>query len=315
MNKYRNQLPQLSGNIFLTDGGLETTLIFHDGLDLPDFAAFGLVQDEAGRAALQNYLQPYLALARKYNVGFILDSATWRANPDWGTKLGYSAEELSEMNRRAIALVSALRGDHETEQSPMVLNGCIGPRGDGYVPSALMSADEAQEYHATQIETFSQTEADMVTALTLNYVDEAIGIARAAKAAGMPVVIAFTVETDGRLPAGQTLKQAIEAVDAATQSAPAYYMINCAHPTHFDDVLVPGETWTKRIRGIRANASRMSHVELNESAELDAGDPVEFGRQHKALVSRIEQLNVFGGCCGTDHRHVEEICTACIVPS
>ena len=315
MAKYRNQLPQLAGTIFLTDGGLETTLIFHDGLDLPDFAAFGLVQDEAGRAALQNYLQPYLALARKYNVGFILDSATWRANADWGTRLGYSAEELSEMNRRAIALVSALRRDHESEQSPMVISGCIGPRGDGYVPSAVMSADQAQQYHAAQIETFSHTEADMVTALTLNYVDEAIGIARAAKAAGMPVVISFTVETDGRLPTGQTLKEAIEAVDAATGSAPTYYMINCAHPTHFDDVLVAGEGWTERIRGVRANASRMSHVELNESAELDDGDPMEFGRQHKTLIGRLEKLNVLGGCCGTDHRHIEAICKACIVAS
>ena len=174
-----------------------------------------------------------------------------------------------------------------------------------------MSADEAQQYHAAQINTFSQTDADMVSAFTLNYVDEAIGIVRAARAAGMPVVISFTVETDGRLPTGQTLKDAIECVDAATQSAPAYYMINCAHPTHFDDALVAGEAWTERIRGIRANASRMSHAELNESAELDAGDPVEFGHQYKALVGRFEKLNVLGGCCGTDHRHVEQICEAC----
>ena len=312
MAKYRNQLPQLSGDIFLTDGGLETTLIFHHGLDLPEFAAFGLVQDEAGRAALQNYVQPYLALARKYNVGFILDSPTWRANADWGAKLDYSTEELADMNRKAIAMLGAIRSDYETEHSPIVINGCIGPRGDGYVPTALMSADEAQEYHAAQIDTFSQTDADMVTALTLNYVDEAIGIARAAKAARMPVVIAFTVETDGRLPTGQTLKEAIEGVDAATQSTPVYYMINCAHPTHFADVLIPGESWTERIRGVRANASRMSHAELNESAELDEGDPLEFGHQHKALVSRFAQLNVLGGCCGTDHRHVEEICKACI---
>lgn len=312
MAKYRNQLPQLAGDIFLTDGGLETTLIFHDGLDLPDFAAFGLVQDEAGRAALQNYLQPYLALARKYDVGFILDSATWRANADWATKLGYSTEELAEVNRRAIALVSALRSDYETDHSPMVINGCIGPRGDGYVPSAVMSVDEAHQYHAAQIDAFSKTDADMVSALTMNYAEEAIGIARAAKAAGMPVVISFTVETDGRLPTGQSLQDAIEAVDAATQSAPVYYMINCAHPTHFDDVLVAGEAWTERIRGVRANASSMSHAELNESAELDEGDPMEFGRQYQALVGRLKKLNVLGGCCGTDHRHVEEICKVCI---
>ncbi len=312
MTKYRNQLPQLSGDVFLTDGGLETTLIFRDGLDLPHFAAFGLVQDEAGRAALQNYLLPYLAIARKYDVGFILDSATWRANADWGTKLGYSAEELADLNRKAISMLSATRSAYETDQSPMVINGVIGPRGDGYVPTALMSPDEAQRYHAAQIDTFNQTDADMVTALTMNYVDEAIGIARAAKAVRMPVVISFTVETDGRLPTGQTLQEAIEHVDAATQSTPVYYMINCAHPTHFDDALVAGAAWADRIHGIRANASSMSHAELDESAELDEGDPVEFGRQHKALVGRFARLNVLGGCCGTNHRHVEVICEACI---
>jgi S-methylmethionine-dependent homocysteine/selenocysteine methylase len=178
-----------------------------------------------------------------------------------------------------------------------------------------MSADEAQQYHAAQIGVFSQTDADMVTAITMNYVEEAIGIARAAKAAGMPVVISFTVETDGKLPTGQTLKDAIERVDEATQRAPAYYMINCAHPHHFEDLPVAGEAWVERIRGIRANASTKSHAELNESVELDAGNPVEFGRQHRALLDKLKNLNVLGGCCGTDHRHVEEICKACIIPS
>ncbi len=314
MPKYRNHLPQLAGDIFLTDGGLETTLIFHQGLELPDFAAFGLVQDEAGRATLENYYRTYAALARKYEVGFILESATWRANPDWGSRLGYTKNELADMNRQGIALLSGIRDEYETAKSPIVINGCIGPRGDGYVPSAVMSADEAQQYHAAQIDTFSQTDADMVTALTMNYVEEAIGIARAARASGMPVVISFTVETDGKLPTGQTLQDAIECVDAATQSAPAYYMINCAHPTHFEDVLVAGAAWTERIRGVRANASSMSHAELNESAELDAGDPIAFGRQNKALRGRFKHLSVLGGCCGTDHRHVEEICKACIAP-
>lgn len=315
MARYRTRLPQLEGNMFLTDGGLETTLIFHEGLDLPEFAAFGLVQDEAGRAALHHHIAPYLALASKHKVGFILDTPTWRANPDWASKLGYSTEELAEINCTAIAFVSDIRTRYETDTTPIVLNGCIGPRGDGYVPSAVMTAEEAEAYHAPQITTFSQTDADMVTALTLNYVDEAIGIVRAAQAVGMPVVISFTVETDGRLPTGQSLKEAIETVDTATGSAPAYFMVNCAHPTHFEDTLVAGEAWTERIRGVRANASRMSHAELNESAELDEGDPGEFGREHRALRDRLTSLNVFGGCCGTDHRHVEQICKACIEPA
>jgi len=312
MAPYRSRLPQLTGDVFLTDGGLETTLIFHDGLELPDFAAFGLVATEDGRAALRHYILPYLDLARTYNVGFILDSPTWRANADWGTRLGYSAEEVDELNRMAIAQVAQLRDEYATGQTPIVINGCIGPCGDGYVPGALMTAEEAQAYHTPQITTFSQTDADMVTALTLNYVDEAIGIARAARAAAMPVVLSFTVETDGKLPTGQSLEEAIMAVDAATESAPAYYMVNCAHPTHFADVLVANAPWTQRIRGVRANASRMSHAELNESPELDEGDPATFGAEHRDLRERVKTLSIFGGCCGTDHRHVEQICKACL---
>ena len=315
MVTYRTNLPQLATTFFLTDGGIETTLIFHGGLNLPEFAAFDLLKDAAGREALRNYYRTYAALARKYDLGFILESATWRANPDWGRKLGYSDKELAEQNRQAIGLLGEIRGEYEDEQSPMVISGCIGPRGDGYIPTAVMSAEDAQQYHTLQIETFRQTEADLVTASTMNYVEEAIGIARAAKAAGMPVVISFTVETDGKLPTGQTLQEAITRVDDATEGAPAYYMINCAHPRHFEDILAGGAPWTKRIRGIRANASTKSHAELNESTELDEGDPLEFGRQHRALFNKLPQLSVFGGCCGTDHRHVEAICQACIAPA
>jgi S-methylmethionine-dependent homocysteine/selenocysteine methylase len=315
MPTYRNQLPQLGGQLFPTDGGLETTLIFHEALDLPEFAAFVLLNDAAGCEALRTYFDPYVALARKYELGFVLESVTWRANPDWGSKLGYSARELAAVNRKAIDMLCAIRDHYATATSPMVISGCIGPRGDGYIPSAVMSADEAQQYHAAQIDVFSQTEADMVSAFTINYVEEAIGIARAAQAASMPVVISFTVETDGTLPTGQTLKEAIERMDQATQRAPVYYMINCAHPRHFADVLVAGEGWAERIRGLRANASTKSHVELNESVELDAGDPVDFGRKHRALLGKLKHLNVLGGCCGTDHRHVEELCKACITPA
>jgi S-methylmethionine-dependent homocysteine/selenocysteine methylase len=312
MPKYRNQLPQLSGRFFLTDGGIETTLIFHEGLELPDFAAFDLLKDTAGYEALRKYYRTYAAIARSYHAGFILESATWRASSDWGDKLSYSVRELADLNRTAIDLLCHIRDEYETATSPMVISGCVGPRGDGFSPTAMMSANEAEQYHAIQIDGFSRTEADMVTAITMNYVEEAIGIARAAKAARMPAAISFTVETDGKLPTGQTLRDAIERVDEATQHSPAYYMINCAHLHHFEAVLTAGEAWTQRIRGLRANASTKSHAELNESAELDVGNPIEFGRQHRALLNKLKHLNVLGGCCGTDHRHLEEICKACI---
>lgn len=309
MPTYRERLPQLSGSLFVTDGGMETTLIFHRGIDLPHFASFDLLRHGEGREALRAYYGPYLELARAYGVGLLLDTPTWRANPDWGALLGYSEEELDEVNRRAAALVAGLREDGDG-QPPVVVSGCIGPRGDGYRAGDLMSAAEAEAYHARQVGTFATTSADLVGALTMTYAEEAVGIVRAAGSAGMPSVVSFTVETDGRLPSGQPLREAIEQVDAETGEAAAYFMINCAHPTHFEGVLEDGEPWLARIRGLRANASAKSHAELDEAEELDEGDPAELGALYGALRSRLPAVTVVGGCCGTDHRHVGEICRA-----
>jgi S-methylmethionine-dependent homocysteine/selenocysteine methylase len=312
MAKYRDDLPQLSECLFLTDGGLETTLIFHDGLELPGFAAFDLFRYEQGHESLIKYYRTNASIAANYEVGFILESPTWRANTDWGEQLGYSAKELAEFNRKAIRLLSEIRNEYENEKTRMVISGCIGPRGDGYTPSNMMTEQEAERYHTTQIATFNETEADMVSAYTMTYVEEVIGIVRAAASAEMPVVISFTVETDGRLPSGMSLKDAIEKVDESANRIPAYYMINCAHPTHFENVLAAVEPWSKRIRGIRANASAKSHAELDEAEELDDGNPVELASQYHRLRSKLSNLNILGGCCGTDHRHVEEICKACV---
>jgi len=311
MSAPRKRLPQLDGGLFLTDGGIETDLIFNDGMELPHFAAFDLLKTEEGTAALRAYYARYATIARANGVGFILESPTWRASADWGRKLGYSQAALAQANAKAIQLMAELRREYRSKTTPMVISGCVGPRGDGYDPGAVMSADEAQDYHAEQIGVFAKSDADMVTAITMTNANEAIGLARAAHAAGMPVAISFTLETDGRLPTGQGLKEAIEEVDAATGNAPAYYMINCAHPTHFDATLTPGAAWVQRIRGLRANASRRSHAELNEAPDLDEGNPAELGAEYHAILRRHPQINVLGGCCGTDRRHVEAICGAC----
>jgi S-methylmethionine-dependent homocysteine/selenocysteine methylase len=312
MAPYREALPQLEGELFLADGGIETTLIFLEGLDLPDFASFDLLKKEEGEEALRRYFRAYVEIAARFNVGLILESATWRASADWAVKLGYTPEALDAANRRSIDLLEELRSEFETGGRKLVVSGCLGPRGDGYNPGAMMSEQEAEAYHRGQVEVFAQTAADMVSAITMNYTEEAIGIARAAQRAGMPAAIAFTVETDGRLPTGETLRAAIERVDAATSSYPCYFMINCAHPTHFEHVLAAGEAWVERIRGVRANASRMCHAELNESTELDIGNPAELAMQYAQLKRRLPKLNVMGGCCGTDHRHIEQIAQACL---
>ncbi|HSX87083.1 MAG TPA: homocysteine S-methyltransferase family protein [Pseudomonas sp.] len=308
MSKYRNRLPQLHEQLFITDGGLETTLIFHENLELPLFASFDLLKDSDGTAMLRRYFSGYAQMAREQGLGLILEAPTWRANADWASKLGYEASALADVNRKAIALLEAIRDEYETPDTRIVISGNLGPRGDGYRPDSRMSVQQARDYHATQIQTFAQTDADMVAAFTLNYTEEAIGIVMAAKDAAMPVAISFTLETDGRLPSGETLQQAILRSDEATQGYAVYYMINCAHPTHFDSVLRSGGEWLQRIRGLRANASRRSHAELDESTELDAGDAEELGIQYAALQSALPRLSVVGGCCGTDHRHVAAIC-------
>jgi S-methylmethionine-dependent homocysteine/selenocysteine methylase len=306
---YRERLPQLDGDLFITDGGIETTLIFHQGLDLPLFAAFDLLKDDEGTEELRRYYRPYAELARERGVGLVLEAPTWRANPDWARQLDYSLDELDAFNRKAIALMAELRAEYQGE-TPIVISGCVGPQGDGYAPDTTMTADEAEAYHAVQIGTFADTAADMVTAITMTYANEAIGVASAAKAVGLPSAISFTLETAGRLPSGQSLADAIAEVDGATGSAPAYYMINCAHPTHFENVLAGEAEWATRIGGLRANASTKSHAELDEAEELDEGDPADLGARHAALKRLLPNVNVLGGCCGTDHRHVGAICGA-----
>jgi S-methylmethionine-dependent homocysteine/selenocysteine methylase len=313
MAKYKDALPQLSGDLFLTDGGLETTLIFLEGQELPHFAAFHLFKTPEGANALRKYFRVYGALARTFSTGLVLETPTWRANPDWADKLGYSADALAEVNRKSVRLLEEIRSEYETNRTPIVISGCLGPRGDGYIPDTAMSITDAENYHRVQIQTFAETAADLVTAITMNYVEEAVGIARAARRSNVPVVISFTLETDGKLPTGQALGDAIKQVDDATTGYPAYFMINCAHPSHFDKVIRGDEAWAVRIRGLRANASKMSHAELNEAPTLDAGDPSELGQEYAALRKRqLKYLNVMGGCCGTDDRHVEQIATACV---
>jgi homocysteine S-methyltransferase len=301
-------LPQLtSGQHYISDGGLETSLVFRDGIDLPDFAAFPLLDTDAGRAALARYYTPYLDLAERRGVGMVLDTPTWRANLDWGARLGYDAVSLAAVNRRAVEFVGELA--HHRPELPTVVNGVIGPRGDGYVVGYTMSPAEAAAYHGLQARSFAEAGAQMISAITMTYAAEAIGVTRAASAVGLPAVISLTVETDGRLPSGQSIGEAITQIDDTTDGAPTYYMVNCAHPTHFSAVLDATAPWMSRIQGIRANASRLSHAELDAATELDRGDVDELARLYHDLGRHLD-LRVVGGCCGTDDEHVAAIAAA-----
>lgn len=295
----------------VTDAGIETVLLFEEGLDLPCFASFPLVDTEAGREALRRYYIPFLELARDREVGFVLSAPTWRANPDWGAQLGYDGDALDAVNRRAVAFVAALRDEvlAPFERGGVTLEACIGPRCDGYRQQLLMDAEEAERYHGAQLRALADSGCEQIAAMTLTYPEEAIGIVRAAGAVGLPAVISFTVETDGRLASGATIEHAIEAVDGATDGAARSFMLNCAHPSHFADGLPQGDS-RLRIQALRANASLLSHAELDEAEALDPGDPVDLGRRYVALRGALPALDVLGGCCGTDIRHVTAICDA-----
>jgi S-methylmethionine-dependent homocysteine/selenocysteine methylase len=308
----RATLPQLEHRPFLTDSGLETTLIFNQGIDLPSFAAFVLLETSDGRRRLRHYFERHAEIARNAECGFIAEAPTWRANPDWARGLGYDSRALDAINKSAITLLADLRDRDAWGSREYLISGCIGPRGDGYDPSEPISADEAERYHAEQIASFSLTQADLVSALTITHAAEAIGITRAARDAGIPVVISFTLETDGRLPSGESLADAIRRVDGLTDHGPAYYMVNCAHPTHFEPALEAGGSWLGRLRGFRANASRKSHAELDAATVLDDGDPHELASEYAALTARFPELTILGGCCGTDERHIEQIAHACV---
>lgn len=315
MPRFRHALPQLNGRPVLTDGGMETVLVFHEKIDLPDFASYPVLQDEAGRELIRRYFDKFVGLAKQHGVGLELGSTTWRANPDWVERIDGSREATAGINRQAIDFLTAYR-EHQSDggqgdEIPMPISGTVGPRGDGYVADTSMTPDEAAEYHRTQIEAIAGTEADLITVFTLNYVEEAIGIARAATTAKIPAALSFTVETDGRLPTGQPLGEAIQQVDEATDSAPAYYMINCAHPTHFESALATDAAWLQRLRGLRANASMLSHAELDVMTELDEGDPTDLGKRVGTIVDRLPAVSVLGGCCGTDYRHIAAIAAEC----
>ena len=307
MTRYRSALPQLDGGLFLTDAGLETDLIFNHGIELRGFASHTVLPDPAAMAVVSRYFEGFLALARELDAGFILDTLTWRTHPHFGNQIGETPAQLRAATGKAVAFAAELR-ERSGNPRPVVLNAVTGPCGDAYKPELKISADDAERYYAEQIGWIAGSDIDMYTALTFTQASEATGLVRAARAAGLPVVVSFTVETDGRLPDGQPLREAIEEVDSGTGGETAYFMVNCAHPDHFADVL-NGE-WTRRIRGIRANASRRSHAELDEASELDTGNPQELGDLYSGLKRRLPWLNVFGACCGADLRHVTSIARA-----
>ncbi len=305
-------LPQLKGQMFVTDGGIETHMIFNEGEDLPDMSTYLLNETERGRDKMREYYRHYLGIAQRAGKGFLFDTNTWRANPDWGARVGMDAARLRAANIRAVEFCQEMQAEFAAAGVPSIISGVLGPRRDAWQYDGRMTVEEAIAYHGPQIDAFAATDADYVSAYTLTNSPEAIGIARAAEAAGLPVVLSFTLETDGRLPGGKPLAQAIDEVDKATGSYPAYYMINCVHPIHFAGTIGKGGNWVNRIGGLRVNASMKSHAELDEAPELDIGDIGDLAQRYAGILPLLPNIRVIGGCCGTDHRHIAAITATCL---
>jgi homocysteine S-methyltransferase len=298
--------------MFVTDGGIETHLIFNLGFEVSHFTVFQLNDSETGRDAMREYYRHYIPIARQAGQGFLFDTNTWRANRDWGALVGYDAARLKSVNKTAIAFCREMADEFAVHAIPTLVSGAMGPRRDAWQYDAAMTIAEAQDYHGPQVEAFAEAGADLVTAYTLTNTPEAIGIATLARRAGIPCVLSFTLETDGNLPGGKPLGRTIAEVDAATDGYPAYYMINCAHPVHFATTLRHGGHWVDRIGGLRVNASMKSHAELDESETLDIGDWNDLAQRYNRILPLLPNVRVIGGCCGTDHRHIGAICRTCL---
>ncbi len=307
MSTLKDQFPRINGDLFLTDAGIETDIMYKKGIDLPHFALFHMLNDPNATREITLYIEDLINVALRNKVGIILCGLHYRASRDWGELLGYSRESLADINRKAVDLLRGLKQKHETADSPMPVSACIGPRGDAYELNRTMSVEEAEDYHAEQISILHAAGTDLITALTFNSTSEVIGLARAANSIGIPCVASFTLNEDGRLGTGQSLKDAIAETDEATNGSVAYYMINCTHPVDFQDALEAGN-WAERLNGFRPNASSLEKGTLCQLGHLEEGDPAELGQQMGDIARRFPHISVWGGCCGTDHVHVNEIC-------
>lgn len=301
-------LPQLSGEMFITDGGFETHMIFNEGQDLPNFSAFLMTDTAAGREKMREYYRHYLPIAQRAGKGFIFDTNTWRASSDWGALVGYDAARLRQVNIDSVKFCADLQPEFAAAGVNTLISGVFGPRRDGWKYDAGMTVDEAEHYHDGQMAAFAEAGVHYVTCYTLTNVPEAVGLANLARQHGLPIVISFTLETDGRLPGGKPLGEAIMETDAATGGYSAYYMLNCVHPIHFASTVRHAGHWIDRIGGVRANASMKSHAELDESEVLDVGDWRDLAQRYQRVLPLMPNLRVIGGCCGTDHRHIAAIC-------
>lgn len=299
--------PRLENKFYLTAGGTETEILYKWGYELPEFAMFTLLDDEEANECVRNMYRRYFEVAAKNNTGLVIEGHDYRASPDWAGKLGISLENLAEIQHRIINFLTDLKTEFDGKVSDVVITGGIGPRGDAYGTGGNISEAEAEDYHSVQLSTLKDTDADMAVALTFNNIPEAVGIVRAATKIGIPIGISLTLNTESRLSSGPSLREAIEAIDENTDEGAAWYGTNCSHPLEFEPAISEEGAWRQRLRLIRPNAAKMEKISLCKLGHLEDGDPIELGAQMGDVASRFPSVDIIGGCCGTDERHLNEI--------
>jgi len=306
--------PRHEGQLFLTDDGIETEIMYKWGFELPHFAMYPLLDNPDAMAAMRGMYRRYLDVVARHRLSALMGGLDYRASPDWGALLGYSREGLAEANLRSIAFLRELAAEYADDIAQILIAGYVGPRGDAYKVNRTITAPEAEDYHAAQLATLREADVDLAWALTFNNIPEAIGVARAAAGIGVPLAISFTLDGASRLSSGPSLAEAIETVEAATgAAAPAFYTLNCSHPLEFEPALSTQGDWIERVRGFRPNASKMDKIALCKLGHLEEGDPVELGRLMGALARRYPHMDVWGGCCGTGDVHLDEIARNLVV--
>ena len=298
---------QSDGTLYLAEGGQETEVMYRHGHELPEFAMFALLDDGAARRDIEAMYRSYLDVAAEHGFVALMGGLDYRASPDWAAKLGYSTEGLEDVQLRCIELLRDVARPYAGQLPGVLFAGIVGPRGDAYQLNRTITADEAEEYHSVQIASLANAQVDLVEAMTFNNVPEAVGVARAAARAGLPLTVMFTLDETAHLASGPSLREAIEAVDAQTgQERPDFYGINCSHPVEFLPALEPGD-WTQRIRILRPNAALMDKVSLCRIGHLEEGDPRELGLLLAAVARRFPHIDIWGGCCGAWDKHLDEI--------
>lgn len=303
-----NRLQELlaASPVILGEGAVIERLRRSPGIRLDEHVVnSALIYDKSGRAALEAIYRQYLDIGQRYQLPLLLSTPTWRAGRERIAAAGLAGRDVNGDNSRFLAELRDSYGDYARQ---VAICGLMSCRGDAYKPAEAMSANAAGDFHSWQANALAAAGVDFLLAATLPALSEAIGLARAQAATGLPYLISFVARPEGTLLDGTPLDTAIATIDVAITPRPLAYLINCTHASIFRSALLNERNSSPLVRariiGLLANTAALSPDELDESAELVEEAPEVFGNSVAALRDELN-MKVLGGCCGTDERHID----------